>query len=107
MNAPTPAPPKSYFSQFLEADGIPSVRLASGFLIVLLTIGLEICFVRKDNVLALVEADFVFAGSLFAIGAARQTLQTFATNQPATTVNADKAKVVEVAGDANFLPEQL
>jgi hypothetical protein len=91
----------SYFPQFLEADGVPSVRLASGFLIVLLTIGLEIYFASKDNVLALIEADFVFVGSLFAIGAARQAAQSFATNQVGTTVKTEKADV-SVAGDANF-----
>lgn len=97
----SPTTPKSYFPQFLEADGVPSVRLASGFLIVLLTIGLQVYFASKDNVLAMIEADFVFVGSLFAIGAARQTLQTFATNQAPTTISADKADV-KVAGDANF-----
>lgn len=99
-----PAPAiKTYFPQFLEADGVPSIRLASGFLIVLLTIGLQIAFVSKDNVLAMLEVDYVFVGSLFAIGAARMAAQSFAANPATTTVNADKAKV-DVAGDANFSP---
>lgn len=97
----TLTPSKGYFPQFLEADGVPSVRLASGFLLVLLTIGLQIHFASKDNVLAMIEADFVFVTSLFVVGAARQTLQTFATNQVGTTVKTDKADV-NVAGDANF-----
>ena len=100
-----PAPLKGYFPQFLENEGVPSVRLLSGFLMVLLTVGLEIHFASKDNVLALVEANCVFVGSLFAIGGVVKSAQAFAANPATTTVNADKAKF-DVAGDANFSPAQ-
>lgn len=86
---------KGYFSQFLEADGIPSIRLASGFLLVLLVIGLQIRFASPSNVQAMIDADLLFVASLFAIGATRKTLESFAHRapEPATQINADQATV--------------
>ncbi len=91
---------KKYFSQFLESDGIPSIRLASGLLMVLLVIALEIRFSTPQNVQSMIDADLVFVGSLFAIGATRMAAQSFAARppEPAAQLNAEQAEV-KVAGD--------
>ena len=60
----------SYLKGFFEGpESKPSIRLVCGLLVVLLSCWLELRMVRHSNIEGLIQANFIFVSSLFAITA--------------------------------------
>jgi len=92
----------SYLAQFLESKGIPSIRLASGLLLVLLVIFLECRYATPANVQSMIDADLVAIASFFAIGAARLSAESFAARPNAPTQIKSESAEVNTSGNVTF-----